>query len=168
MIYLGIDPGFNGALAAVGDVTAVHSTPCLVRDKGKGTKREYNVSHMRELLKDYKRTGVNLRCSLEAVHAMPAKFKTKGVERRQGVTSMFNMGFGFGIWQGLLAGLEIPYELITPQRWKKAMLDGTGKDKEASRLKALQLFPSLEKELRFKKDEGRAEALLLAEYLKRY
>ena len=157
MIFIGIDPGLNGGLATVGSTLSVCDVPTLTRKKAKGIKREYNISDMREILKNYKRTGICLICYLEAVHAMPG----------QGVTGMFSMGQGFGIWQGLLAGLEIPFEFVTPQRWKKAMLDGTGKDKEASRLKALQMFPTLADKLKLKKDEGKAEALLIAEYGRR-
>lgn len=158
MIYLGIDPGLDGGLSSVGNVTSTNGIPCIVRDKGKGSKREYNLAAMRELLKDYLRVGLPLFCLIENVHAMPA----------QGVTSMFSMGFGLGAWHGLLTALEIPFETVTPQRWKKAMLDGTGKDKEASRLRALSLFPVFSDKLKLKKDEGKAEALLIAEYARRH
>jgi hypothetical protein len=78
----------------------------------------------------------------------------------QGVRSMFTCGLGLGVWLGILAAVALPHTRIRPHIWKKAL--GLGQDKEASRLRAMQLFPSAE--LRRKKDHGRAEALLLALY----
>ncbi len=74
---------------------------------------------------------------------------------------MFTIGVGFGAWLGLLGALEIPYTRVRPARWKHA-LGLRGKDKEAARLRAQQLFPSAD--LQLKKHHGRAEALLLASY----
>jgi crossover junction endodeoxyribonuclease RuvC len=78
----------------------------------------------------------------------------------QGTRSMFTTGYGMGIWVGILATLEFPYTTVRPQVWKRALR--LSKDKEASRLRAIQLFPGAD--LRRKKDHGRAEALLLAYY----
>ena len=79
----------------------------------------------------------------------------------QGVRSMFTIGLGFGVWLGILAALELPFTRVRPALWKTA-IGLRGKDKEASRLRAQQLFPTAD--LRRKKDHGRAEALLLALY----
>ena len=68
--------------------------------------------------------------------------------------------------RGVLAGLGIPYELVTPQKWKRAMGVPSG-DKSSSRPVALRLFPSLAAELRLKKDHGKADALLIAGYGRR-
>jgi len=87
---------------------------------------------------------------LEESQAMPG----------QGTRSMFTVGVGFGLWLGVLAALQMPYTRIRPQVWKKAL--GLGKDKEAARLRAMQLYPGAD--LRRKQDHGRAEALLLAWY----
>lgn len=163
MNFIGIDPGLNGGFALIVGSNAttirVYDIPTLIRQKGKGKKREYNISQLCSLLRLQTQNipRDHLFACLEFVHAMPM----------QGTVSMFSMGQGFGIWQALLAALEISYELTTPQRWKKVMLNGTGKDKEVSRLKALQMFPSLADQLKLKKDEGKAEALLIAEYGRR-
>ena len=66
---------------------------------------------------------------LEESQAMPG----------QGTRSMFTVGVGFGLWLGVLAALQMPYTRIRPQVWKKAL--GLGKDKEAARLRAMQLYP---------------------------
>jgi crossover junction endodeoxyribonuclease RuvC len=86
---------------------------------------------------------------------------------KQGVASSFTFGEGFGIWKGIIAAFQLPVELVSPQRWKKTMLADQGKEKDASRFKAMQLFPSVADQLKRVKDDGRAEALLLAEYGRR-
>lgn len=160
MIFIGIDPGLNGALAHINDVgnfATVQPVQTITRAKGNSFKREYNVAAMIGFLNEIENKFVHTFCTIEAVHAMPG----------QGVTSMFSMGYGFGLWVGILTSLRIPFQFVTPQAWKKAMLYGTGKDKEASRLKAIQLFPQVADQLALKKDEGKAEALLIAEYGRR-
>lgn len=94
--------------------------------------------------------------AIESVHSMPG----------QGVRSTFDFGTNFGIWLGVIATLNIPMELVTPQEWKKHY-GLIGKKKDASRIIAVQLFPQMAVELKLKKYNGRAEALLLAEYLRR-
>jgi hypothetical protein len=78
----------------------------------------------------------------------------------QGSRSMFTIGLGYGLWIGLLTTLQLPYTPIRPGIWKRSL--ALGKDKEASRLRAMQLYPGAD--LRLKKHHGRAEALLLASY----
>ncbi len=84
----------------------------------------------------------------------------------QGVVSMFSMGYGYGLLLGVIVALEIPYTLVAPQTWKKAMLfDMPARDKAASLARAKQLFPTMSGEIG--KHHGKAEALLIAEYGKR-
>lgn len=86
----------------------------------------------------------------------------------QGVTSMFKFGENFGFIQGLLMAYSIPYELVTPQKWKKEF-QVTG-DKNSSISVCKRLFPDvpLRRTDRCKKDhDGMAEALLMAEYARR-
>jgi crossover junction endodeoxyribonuclease RuvC len=70
---------------------------------------------------------------IEKVGAMPG----------QGVTSTFTFGMGYGQLQGLLAGLGIPFELVTPQAWKKLVLAGTPKDKDAAIAYCRRAFPDV-------------------------
>lgn len=142
MIYIGIDPGKDGAMAVI--------TPT----------GEYIVP--------FSLDGYNLElrclgagdacCCLERVGAMPG----------QGVTSMFKFGENFGFIQGLLTAFSIPYELVTPQKWKREF--GVTGDKNSSIDVCKRLFPgvSLRRTDRCKKDhDGMAEALLMAEYARR-
>lgn len=156
MIYIGIDPGLDGAMAVLlgRGPPMLLDAPTSVITKGKKKRRAYDVSMMAGHLNLYR--GSATLVALEAVHAMPG----------QGVTSMFSMGYGFGLWRGIIAACELPCELVTPRVWKNKMV-GVGTDKNASRLKAIDLFPSVADWLKRKKDHGRAEALLIAEYVRR-
>ena len=131
--------------------------PILVISKGKTKKREYNYAEISNILRWWKNNVDDIHVGLEKVHAMPG----------QGVTSMFSMELGYGMWLGLLAAFDIPHTLVTPQAWKKVMMSGMGKEKDASRIRALQLYPHLSNDLKLKKHHGRADALLIAEYIKR-
>lgn len=142
MIYIGIDPGKDGAMAVI--------TPT----------GEYIVPFSPEgYWLELKRLGAgDSRCFLERVGAMP----------RQGVTSMFKFGENYGFIQGLLTAYSIPYELVTPQKWKREF--GVTGDKNSSIAVCKRLFPgvSLRRTDRCKKDhDGMAEALLMAEYARR-
>ncbi len=150
-MYIGIDPGLTGALALLADdgvLVALHDTPVLTLSRSRGSRVEYDVPGMAGLVQPY--TGLSVHVMLEASQAMPG----------QGVRSMFTTGYGYGIWIGLPAALQMPYTTVRPAVWKKALR--LGKDKEQARLRAMQLFPSAD--LRRKKDHGRSEALLLAWY----
>lgn len=155
-VWLGIDVGLSGAAACINEngELVVHDTPTL--EVGKG-RRGYDVGAMADILEDLVSYGDSAQrvCALELVHSMP----------KEGVRSAFSFGCGFGIWQGLLVGLRIPYELVTPQAWKKLLLNGQPKEKGASILKAKQLFPNAP--LTLKKHHNRADAILLAEFCRR-
>jgi crossover junction endodeoxyribonuclease RuvC len=81
-----------------------------------------------------------------------------------GVTSSFNFGWGLGVWIGVCAGLNFPYQLVAPVTWKKRLMADMGKEKDASRVKAMQLYPHIASSLSRKKDHNRADALLLARF----
>lgn len=148
--FIGIDPGVSGAIASISP-TGIQFIDCpIIKVSGK-TKPNPTLmaSELKRLI-----TSDSI-IIIEAVHALPG----------QGVTSMFSFGMGYGVWLGIIAALAVPVEFVSPQTWKKHY--SLGSDKEASRGKALQLFPSQADELKLKKHHGRAEALLLAEFLRR-
>jgi crossover junction endodeoxyribonuclease RuvC len=162
MIYIGIDPGLNGAVGVLSEISPywrseVYDTPTMVVS-GIKEKRVYNAAAMAALLKPFaEHVGDDVLVILEAVHSMP----------KQGVSSSFSFGEGLGMWKGIIAAFGLPLEMPSPQRWKKEIMADQGKDKDASRFKAIALFPALATQLARVKDDGRAEALLLAEYGKR-
>jgi hypothetical protein len=158
MIYIGIDPGLSGGVGVLDErctFPLVYDTPTAIV-AGEKTKRKYLVPAMALLLKPFA-DRQDVIAVLENVHSMP----------KQGVASSFCFGEGKGMWEGILAAYGIPTELVSPQRWKKEIMADQGKDKSAARFKAMALFPSLADQLKLVKHDGRAEALLMAEYARR-
>lgn len=157
-LFCGIDPGLSGAVAAItdnGNFVSVHDAPTITVKKGHGKKRVYLEAEMVKIFEGLLSCYDIQLVGLENVHAMP----------KQGVTSMFSMGTGFGLWLGIIAALKLPYERIEPGKWKRIMGLASGSDKNSSIVTASHLFPTAP--LSRVKDDGRAEALLLAEYLRR-
>lgn len=167
-VWAGIDPGNEGALSLIaedGTIEFFDAPTALVR----GTKKTRTVlvpQEMARIIKDIRARWQPSRfvVYLEKVAAM----------KKQGVTSMFNFGMGYGMWQGVLAGMGVSYDFVTPQRWKRELLSGMGKEKDASCVKAMQMFPAYSSKLHRPKRgggvrylHGRADALLLAEFGRR-
>jgi len=148
-IFIGIDPGLDGALAAIGNsgLPRVWKAPTLTV----GGKRQLVVPEMVGLVVGAYSNNRTI-AILENVHSMP----------KQGVTSSFTFGRGFGLWEGILAALGIPYMLVSPKTWKAAVLRDTPQDKGAAIMVALQFWPHLGR-----LPDGKAEALLIAEYGRR-
>lgn len=151
--WIGIDPDKGGALAVLPDGILI-DTPTLTVGSGRTVRREFSPAEMGIALYPFAVRGTL--AVIEKPQPLPAKMG--------GGIANFSRGEGKGLWVGLLVGLGIPYELVAPQRWKAAMMGGMGKEKDASRLRAMQLFPQLAGQLSLKKHHGRAEALLLAYY----
>lgn len=148
-MIIGIDPGNTGAIAVLGEdgiLHEVHDMPLMAN----GKKQQVNPSELRRIL-DLQFEGTP-KVIIEKVSAMPG----------QGVSSMFNFGMGFGVLQGVVAGLGFPLYLVTPQAWKKHF-NLIGKDKDNARTVAQQLYPDAP--LGRKKDIGRADAILIARYM---
>lgn len=162
-LYVGIDPGLDGAVAAISNeaVVGIWDTPSLeIKSNAKTksgkakTRRVYVPSQMTKILKDLI-DKYRVAVCLELVHSMP----------KQGVASQFSLGRGMGLWEGIVAALSIPIYQVAPTKWKKTM-GLKGDDKNASIVQACQLFPEAAGYFTRKKDHGRAEALLLAVYLR--
>ncbi len=161
MIYIGIDPGLTGAVAVVTTIgeVAIFDTPITKIKQGKTLKSDYLPYEMADILERYRDNG---HVFIEKVHAMPAMSIGKdGKEKRQGVTSLFRFGEGYGLWLGIIAALHIPMTKVAPQTWKKSLLFGMP-DKDSSRQRAQELWPKCVNELSRKKDIGRSDALLIA------
>lgn len=152
MKIAGIDPGLSGAIC-VFDVDkgmlTILDMPTVEVQSGKTMKRRLSEPMLAELLRPH---GIE-HCVLEQVGAMPG----------QGVTSMFSFGQTYGAIRGVLAGLQIPITLVTPRKWTSDMKVKGGKD--ANRQRAAQLFPAYASSFSRVKDDGRADAALLAHWL---
>ncbi len=150
MIIYGIDPGFTGAIAIWRPLPRslhLYDMPTLKNAKG---KTELDLHTLFDLLApedDAQRLAV-----VEQVGAM----------RGQGVSSMFRFGQGYGAIQMALAGHKIPTRLVTPSKWKSHF--GLSRDKGVSRGLAMQRFPEQAQMFNRVKDDGRAEAALIALY----
>lgn len=138
-LFLGIDPGKKGALALL-DTETMRVT-CTDMP---GTTRE-----LHDLFSAY---PVLTGCMLEKLHAGPI----------MGRTTIATMFMNYGILKGALAWRDIPFDEVRPSQWKPGF--GLSKDKNASREKASQLFPDDAEYFKRVKDDGRAEAALLAYY----
>lgn len=180
MIYVGIDPGITGAVAVISDTLLsgdkaieFYDTPTLQIKSGKTIKNVIDIAAAVGILRKFGPTTIGNVCVIiEKVQAMPGKssaaLAAAGESRQSmGATSAFNFGMGYGIWLGIIGALNIPYEQVHPATWKGKMMAGMTKDKDASRSRALQLFPQAAESLKLKKHHGRADALLIAEWGRR-
>jgi crossover junction endodeoxyribonuclease RuvC len=163
MIHVGIDPGNSGALVILSATNALFfDTPTVKVKVGKKVKNQINPHACASLLREF--IGVkDVLVTIEKVSPMPS-FKGPDGPQSMGVTSAFSFGWGYGIWIGICAAMEIPYQLVHPASWKRRLMSDMAKGKDASRVKAMQLYPWAAKDLTRVKDHGRADALLLAHY----
>ena len=150
-LLCGIDPGLSGAVAFYNFETksldSVFDIPTQVKKNG---KREIDTFHLTQLI-DMRASHVLL-AVIEEVHAMP----------EQGVSSTFTFGYATGIVTGVIAGFNIPAIRTPAAVWKMVM--GLTSDKNYSRKVAAQMFPTHAERFTRKKDDGRAEAAMLAHY----
>jgi hypothetical protein len=146
-IYIGIDPGQTGAIAYIRGIPSIaevfdfeNSFECVTSLGLLSLEKEKKAM-------------------IEKAHAMP----------KQGVSSMFKFGTAYGRVIGWLEAQGIPFEFVTPAKWKKEIFDSMPKtdQKSMSLDLARRLFPALGEKLKRKGDHNRAEALLLAEYCRR-
>jgi crossover junction endodeoxyribonuclease RuvC len=142
---LGIDPGISGALALCRDGEwFLFDMPIA----GDAKHHEINGSELCRWLRQH--------------HPDHAFIEYAAARPGQGVTSMFRFGMAFGMAKMALAACGVPYTVVASQKWKAAVGVPTGADKEASRQRALQLFPDQAANLARKRDHARADAMLLA------
>lgn len=150
---MGVDPGISGAIAILDGIELLDIFDMPVVETVSGKKKKRRISP--EMLVDDIEKHIEFlsRVYIEDVHAMPG----------QGVTSMFAFGESAGLVRGVCAGLRLPVCLVSPITWKRQMkLQGAGKD--ASRAMAARLWPQKAGLFRRQRDDGRAEAALLALY----
>ena len=143
--WIGVDPGKSGACAVI------HDGGQLVADWPGDPAGAAEV----------------LRGWLERFEIRLAALEKVGARPGQGVSSMFAFGRNLGAWEGVFAGLRIPYVMPTPQQWQRGLvMPSDGADpKDRALTVARRLFPDAD--LRLKKHDGRADALLLAWWARR-
>jgi crossover junction endodeoxyribonuclease RuvC len=155
MIIIGIDPGISGAICFFedGKVTDIVEMPNMA--DGKKNKRQVNgaqiYNEISSRIKNFNKEDIKV--VIEQVSAMPG----------QGVTSMFNFGQSFGVLKGICSAMQLSTYFIRPAKWKK-YFNLINSEKDASRTKAIQIFPYISSKLSKKKDANKADAILLASF----
>jgi hypothetical protein len=157
---VGCDPGLSGALAILdlhqgGELpclVSVVKTPTLTVTTRKKTRREYDVPAMYRLL-------VAARAPAD-VQIAGVYLERQGPRPKQGVTSTFSTGVGFGLWRGLVAATELPLIVVEPLIWRRTF-GLLGKGKAASLRIATERFPA-EFPPQLRRHDGAADAVLLA------
>ena len=155
MLIIGIDPGISGSICFFEDgiIKDVLEMPTMT--EGKKNKKQVNGSQIfNEIsfrIKTYEKK--NIKVVIEQVSAMPG----------QGVTSMFNFGQSFGILKGICSAMQLPIYFVRPAKWKK-YFNLINSEKDASRTRAIEIFPYFSSNLSKKKDSNKADAILLASY----
>lgn len=139
--YVGVDPGVGGGMSVINGISGGIELYKL-KDA-----TESDIANWLDIQTEGRRRfGV-----IERVASTP----------QMGVCSAFTFGRSYGFLRGILIGLEVPFEEVSPQKWQKEIGCLTKGDKNISKAKAQQLFPGL------KLTHATADALLLAEYARR-
>ena len=155
MLIIGIDPGIKGAICIFksGKILDVFDMPIM--PVGKKNKSQVNGS---QIYNEIQKAIINedkgdIKVVIEQVSAMPG----------QGVTSMFNFGQSFGILKGICSAMQLPMYFVRPAKWKK-YFNLINSEKDASRTRAIEIFPYFSSQLSKKKDSNKADAILIASF----
>ena len=155
MLIIGIDPGITGSICFLedGKIIDVVEMPNMI--EGKKNKKQVNGAQIfHEIclrIKGLKKEEIKV--VIEQVSAMPG----------QGVTSMFNFGQSFGILKGICSAMQLPMYFVRPIKWKK-YFNLINSEKDASRTKAIEIFPYFSSQLLRKKDSNKSDAILIASF----
>lgn len=147
-LVIGVDPGKSGAIAILdrqGRLHAVHDMPVVGPIVSAALLSETVHEHIDPFALAPFGTAV-----IEDVHSMP----------KQGVSSSFAFGRSLGVVEGVMAGEGLSLVYVSPARWKRAM--SLTADKGVSRRRAIEQWPHMAKSFARVKDDGRAEAALIA------
>ena len=155
MLIIGIDPGITGSICFFEDGKIIDVVEMPNMAEGKKNKKQVNgaqIYHEISLrIKSVKKEEIKV--VIEQVSAMPG----------QGVTSMFNFGRSFGILKGICSAMQLPMYFVRPTKWKK-YFNLINSEKDASRTKAIEVFPYFSSQLLRKKDSNKADAILIASF----
>ena len=155
MLIIGIDRGITGSICFFKDGKIIDVVEMPNMAEGKKNKKQVNGAQIfYEIslrIKDIKKDEIKV--IIEQVSAMPG----------QGVTSMFNFGQSFGILKGICSAMQLPMYFVRPAKWKK-YFNLINSEKDASRTKAIEIFPYFSGHLSRKKDSNKADAILIASF----
>ena len=155
MLVIGIDPGISGSICFFqdGKIIDVVEMPTMI--EGKKNKKQVNGSQIfNEISERIKKIDKkDIKVIIEQVSAMPG----------QGVTSMFNFGQSYGILKGICSAMQLPMYFVRTTKWKK-YFNLINSEKDASRTRAIEIFPYFSPKLSRKKDSNKADAILIASF----
>jgi crossover junction endodeoxyribonuclease RuvC len=155
MFIIGIDPGITGSICFFEDGNIIEVIEMPNMAEGKKNKKQVNgaqiYNEISSRIKNYKKNDIKV--IIEQVSAMPG----------QGVTSMFNFGQSFGVLKGICSAMQLPMYFVRPAKWKK-YFNLINAEKDASRTKAIEIFPHISEQLSRKKDSNKADAILIASF----
>ncbi|RPG98709.1 MAG: crossover junction endodeoxyribonuclease [Candidatus Pelagibacter sp. TMED106] len=155
MLIIGIDPGISGSICFFEDGKIIDVIQMPSMPEGKKNKRQVNGAQIfyeiSSRIKDIDKE--NIKVIIEQVAAMPG----------QGVTSMFNFGQSFGVLKGICSAMQLSMYFVRPAKWKK-YFNLINSQKDASRTKAIEIFPYFSSQLSKKKDSNKADAILIASF----
>tara|TARA_B100000035_G_scaffold283219_1_gene265268 strand:- start:788 stop:1282 length:495 start_codon:yes stop_codon:yes gene_type:complete len=155
MLIIAIDPGISGSICFFKDGKILDVIEMPTMAEGKKNKKQVNGAQIyNEILKRSEDIDKKyIKVIIEQVSAMPG----------QGVTSMFNFGQSFGILKGICSAMQLSMYFVRPAKWKK-YFNLINSEKDASRTKAIEIFPYYSSNLAKKKDSNKADAILIASY----
>ena len=155
MLIIGIDPGVSGSICFLRDGKILDVIEMPVMNEGKKNKKQVNGAQIYNEInkKINSNPETKTRVVIEHVTAMPG----------QGVTSMFNFGQSFGVIKGICSAMRLPMFFVRPIKWKK-YYNLINSEKDASRTRAIEIFPNFSSQLSKKKDSNKADAILIASF----
>jgi len=155
MLVIGIDPGISGSICFFKDGEIIDVVEMPIMTEGKKNKKQVNGSQIyNEILERTKKIDKkDIKVKIEQVSAMPG----------QGVTSMFNFGQSYGILKGICSAMQLPMYFVRPAKWKK-YFNLINSEKDASRTRAIEIFPYFSGQLSRKKDSNKADAILISSF----
>ena len=155
MLIIGIDPGITGSVCFFEDGKIIDVIEMPNMPEGKKNKRQVNGAQIYHEIftKTQSLDKKEIKVIIEQVSAMPG----------QGVTSMFNFGQSFGVLKGICSAMQLPMYFVRPAKWKK-YFNLINSAKDASRTKAIEVFPYFSAHLSKKKDSNKADAILIASF----
>ena len=155
MLIISIDPGITGSICFFEDGKIIDLIEMPNMADGKKKKRQVNGAQIYNeiLLRTKDINKKNIKVVIEQVSAMPG----------QGVTSMFNFGQSFGVLKGICSAMQLSMYFVRPVKWKK-FHNLINSEKDASRTKAIEIFPYISTQLSKKKDANKADAALIASF----
>ena len=155
MLIIGIDPGISGSICFFDNGKILKVIEMHTMTDGKKNKKQVNgaqiYNEISNGIKNFEKKDVKV--VIEQVSAMPG----------QGVTSMFNFGQSFGILKGICSAMQLSMYFVRPAKWKK-YFNLINSEKDASRTRAIEIFPYFSSELSKKKDSNKADAILIASF----